>query len=118
MIVSADSRQIYKEMLIATRIPWNKKINIKIKNDTIKFKNKTIKIAIINKIPHHLLNFIKPKQKFSVSEYKKISVKIIQDIQSREKVPILVGGTGLYISAVINNIEIPKVKPNLLLRKN
>ncbi len=118
-IISADSRQIFKKMLVATASIFSQMKNekIKMKNDNAKFKNETIKIAIINKTPHHLLHFIEPDQKFSVAEYKELCVKIIRDIQNRGKIPILAGGTGLYISSIVDNIEIPRVMPNLKLRK-
>lgn len=118
-IISADSRQIYKNMFIATASPYAEKnhYKIKTKNDITKFKNKTIKIAIINEIPHHLLHFVEPKQNFSVAEYKTLALKIINDIHRRGKIPILAGGTGLYISSIVDNIEIPRVKPDLNLRK-
>jgi tRNA dimethylallyltransferase len=118
-IISADSRQIYKEMIIATASLFTqiKKSKIKLKNDSIKYKNKIIKVAVIDNIPHHLLHFIKPDENFSVAEYKELAVKIIRDIQNRGKIPILAGGTGLYISSIVDNIEIPKVKPDSKLRK-
>lgn len=102
-IISADSRQIYKEMNIGTAKPEN-----------LKIKNRTYASG---GIPHHLVNIVKPSQKFSVAEYKELAIKIIRDITRRGKIPILAGGTGLYISSVVDNIEIPKVKPNLKLRK-
>lgn len=95
-IVSADSRQIYKEMNIGTG-----KITKKEMND----------------IPHHLINIVYPNQKFNVVLFKKIAVKTIKDIQKKEKLPFLVGGTGLYISSIVNNIEFPKVPPQKKLRK-
>lgn len=116
-IISADSRQIYKEMLIATASPFTETKKVKIKNSNIKFKNKTIKTAVIGGISHYLLHFVGPNQNFSVAEYKKLALQIIRDIQNRKKIPILCGGTGLYISSIVDNIEIPEVKPNLKLRK-
>lgn len=106
-IISADSRQIYREMNIATAKPYFLQTK----------KRNKLKPIIINKIPHYLIDIINPNEDFSVAEYKKSAVKIIHDIRSREKIPILVGGTGLYISAIVDNIEIPKVKPNPALRK-
>lgn len=102
-IISADSRQIYKEMNIGTAKPKN-----------LKIKNRTY---ALDGIPHHLVNIVKPSQKFSVAEYKELAIKIIRDVTRRGKIPILAGGTGLYISSIVDNIEIPKVKPNLSLRK-
>lgn len=91
-IVSADSRQIYKEMNIGTN---------KIK---------------INSIPQHLVDIVKPDQEFTVAEFKRRAIKIIKDIQKRGKIPFLVGGTGLYISAIVDNLKIPPVAPDKKLR--
>jgi len=116
-IVNADSRQIYEEMLIATGSPMQiENVKIKMKNDNVKFKNIFFKLAIINGIPHHLFHFIKPDQKFSVAKYKDLAINIIRDIHNRNKIPILVGGTGLYISSVVDNLEIPKAAPNEKIR--
>jgi len=91
-IVSADSRQVYKEMNIGTAKP--------IKNNL-----------------HHLLNIVNPRQRFSASQYKELAYKAIKDIQNRNKLPILCGGTGLYISSVIENWQFPKLSPQEKLRK-
>jgi tRNA dimethylallyltransferase len=67
-------------------------------------------------IPHYLIDIVKPDQEFTLAQYKKLAVKIIKDVQKRGKLPFLVGGTGLYIQAVVDNLEIPQVKPNKKLR--
>ncbi len=95
-IVSADSRQIYKEMDIGTAKPSREELR---------------------EIPHHLIDIIKPNQDFSVALYKKLALKKIKEIHKRKKMPFLVGGTGLYISAVVDNLEFPKIPPNRKLRK-
>jgi tRNA dimethylallyltransferase len=87
-IVNADSRQIYQEMDIGTA--------------------KTKKIALVD--------IVKPNQEFTLAQYKKLAVKTIQDIQKRNRLPFLVGGTGLYIQAVVDNLKIPRVKPDKKLR--
>jgi len=117
-IVSADSRQIYKEMDIATaKMPQDQKPKTKDQKYILKIKNKKLKPIFLKNIPHYLIDIIKPDENFSVAEYKNLAIKIIRGIQRRGKIPILAGGTGLYISAVVDNIKIPKVKPNLKLRK-
>ena len=88
-IVSADSRQVYQEMDIGTGKA---------------------------SFPHFLIDIVKPNQEFTLAQYKKRAIKIIQDIQKRGKLPFLVGGTGLYIQAIVDNLQIPKVKPNKKLR--
>ncbi|MCK4525305.1 MAG: tRNA (adenosine(37)-N6)-dimethylallyltransferase MiaA [Candidatus Andersenbacteria bacterium] len=74
-------------------------------------------IIIIDSIPHHLFHIKNPNQKFSLSQYKKLAIKTINNIHKRGKIPILIGGTGLYISAIIDNLEIPKAAPNKKIRE-
>ncbi|MGA2418015.1 MAG: tRNA (adenosine(37)-N6)-dimethylallyltransferase MiaA [Candidatus Staskawiczbacteria bacterium] len=93
-IISADSRQIYRGMDIGTAKPLN-----------------------LQGIPHYLLDIKNPNQLYSVGEYKKDAIKAIENIIKRKKMPILVGGTGLYIKAAAENLDIPKVEANPLLRK-
>ena len=94
-VVSADSRQIYKGMDIGTgKITEREK----------------------QAIPHYLLDVASPKRKFSVSQYRKLALKAINKIFKKGKVPILCGGTGFYIQAVVDGLVIPKVKPDWQLR--
>lgn len=95
-IISADSRQVYKGMDIGT--------------------GKVTKTEMKN-IPHYLLDVVSPNTRFTVAQFKKKALKTIKDIQKRNKLPILVGGTGFYIQAVIDGITIPEVKPDWKLRK-
>ena len=83
-IVSADSMQIYKGMDIATAKP------------TVEERQG---------IPHHLMDFLDPSEGFSVADYVRLAREKISDIASRGKLPMIVGGTGLYISSLINNIQ-------------
>ena len=93
-VVSADSRQVYKGMNIGTAKPLD-----------------------LEGVPHWLLDIKNPSQNYTAAEYKKDAVKAIKNIQKKGKLPILAGGTGLYIKAVVENLNIPKVKTNLLLRQ-
>jgi tRNA dimethylallyltransferase len=95
-IVSADSRQVYKGMDIGTG----------------KITKKEMK-----GIPHHLLDVVLPKRRFTVVQYQKLAQRAINKILKRGKIPILCGGTGFYIQAVVNGIVIPRVKPDWQLRK-
>ncbi|MBU1146459.1 tRNA (adenosine(37)-N6)-dimethylallyltransferase MiaA [Patescibacteria group bacterium] len=92
-IVNADSRQIYKGMDIGTGKVEDKK-----------------------GVRHYLLDIINPDEEFTLADYKKKAVAAIRDILKRGKTPFLVGGTGLYIQSVIDNLEIPAVPPNKKLR--
>jgi len=94
-IVSADSRQVYKGMDIGTG----------------KITKKEMK-----SIPHYLLDVASPKRRFTVAQYQKLAQKAIKEIQKKNKVPFLVGGTGFYIQSVVDGIVIPKVKPDWKLR--
>jgi tRNA dimethylallyltransferase len=93
-IVSADSRQIYKGMDIGTAKPLD-----------------------LEGIPHWLLDIKNPDEIYTVAEFKNDAVEVIKDIQKRGKLPILCGGTGLYIKAVVDNLDIPKVEASPALRE-
>ncbi|MGN1135838.1 MAG: tRNA (adenosine(37)-N6)-dimethylallyltransferase MiaA [Oscillospiraceae bacterium] len=83
-VVSADSMQIYKGMDIATAKPTDDEMQ---------------------GIPHHLISELEPAASFSVAEYVKLAQQKISNIAGRGKLPILVGGTGLYVSSLIDNIN-------------
>lgn len=104
-IVNADSRQVYKEMDIATAKP--PRDPGKQKNSEYVFQNSV----------HHLMDFVKPSESFTLSDYQAKANLAIADILSRGKLPIVVGGTGLYIWSLVDNLDIPKVEPNKKLRK-
>ncbi|MES2437156.1 MAG: tRNA (adenosine(37)-N6)-dimethylallyltransferase MiaA [Patescibacteria group bacterium] len=96
-VVSADSRQVYKGMDIGTG---------KITKEEMKG------------VPHHLLDVISPSNEyvFSVQDFKVLADKAIADILSRNKLPIICGGTGFYIQAVVDNVTLPEVSPDQVLR--
>ena len=95
-IISADSRQVYKGMNLGTG-----KITQKEMKD----------------VPHHLLDVISPKKIFSVTDFQKQANKKIEYILKKGKVPIICGGTGFYIDAVVNESIFPEVPPNKKLRE-
>ena len=101
-IISADSRQVYKGMNIGTA-----KAKLRANG----------KLQIANGIPHYLINIKKPNENYTVAEFKKDAIDAVNKIIKRGKVPILAGGTGLYVKAVTENLEIPEVKPDMALRK-
>src|SRR3989338_3475446 len=68
-------------------------------------------------ISHYLLDVASPKKTFTVSQYQKLAKKALKDIIKRGKIPIICGGTGLYIDSVIYNTKFPEVPPNAKLRK-
>jgi len=90
-IVSADSRQVYRYMDIGTAKPSPKELSL---------------------IPHHLINIVNPDEVFSLAQYQTLACKAISDIQQRHKLPLLVGGSGLYVWAVLEGWRIPPVPPD------
>ncbi len=116
-IICADSRTVYREMNIGTAKPGQNE-KLKMKNEKCSAKrNSYQKPIFINHIPHYLIDVVKPDQKFSVAEFKQKTLKIIKGVHQKNKIPFLVGGTGLYISAVVDNLDIPKVPPDKKLRE-
>jgi len=107
-VVSADSRQVYKGMDIGTG---------KVPRDKLKIKNEKLKIYLHQGIPHYLLDVASPKRRFTVAQYQKKAIEAIRKIQKKGKLPILCGGTGFYIQAVVDGIVIPEVKPDWKLRE-
>lgn len=113
-IISADSRQIYKGMDIGTG-----KITPDTKNSS-NFNARQVKKKYVfthKGIPHYMLDIANPNTKFSVAHFQKQAQLIIKKILVKDKTPIICGGTGLYIGAVIDNQIFPNVKPNFKLRK-
>jgi tRNA dimethylallyltransferase len=90
-IVSADSRLMYRGMDIATAKPTR---------------------AEQARVPHHLIDVVAPDQELTLAEYQERAYAAIDDIFARGKLPLLVGGTGLYIRAVVEGYNIPRVPPN------
>ncbi|MEN9647904.1 MAG: tRNA delta(2)-isopentenylpyrophosphate transferase, tRNA dimethylallyltransferase [Candidatus Parcubacteria bacterium] len=94
-VISADSRQVYTGMNIGSG---------KVTREEMQG------------IPHHLIDVVSPKKVFTVSDYQQLATQIIEEIISRGKVPIICGGTGFYIDALVNQSVIPNVPPNKKLR--
>ena len=95
-IVSADSMQIYDEMNIGTAKPDQEEMQ---------------------GIKHYLIGNIKPTNRYSVSEFKKDAISAIKEIISKGKMPIVVGGTGLYVNSLVYGIDYPEIQTNLEYRK-
>jgi len=68
-------------------------------------------------VPHYFLNFLDPRENFPVAKFKDKAEKKISEIFSRKKIPFLVGGSGLFIDAVLDGFLIPKISPNTEFRK-
>ncbi len=95
-IISADSRQVYKGLDIGSGKITKKEMQ---------------------GIPHYLIDVENPKNKFTVTLYKKLAEEKISEIIARGKIPIICGGTGFYIDAITKGIIFPEVPPNDKLRK-
>ncbi len=95
-IISADSRQIYREFDIATA------------------KVSRQELAIV---PHHLVSTYDPKHTVTVAEYQAQAQESISRLHQQDKIPLLVGGTGLYIKSVVKGMKIPRVPPHPTLRE-
>lgn len=98
-IISADSRQVYKGMDIGTG------------KDLSEYGNGK------NRVRHHLIDVADPNEVFSVGKWKKMAEQAIEDILKRGKLPIIVGGTGLYIDSLTKGLDFPNSKPDLKLRE-
>jgi tRNA dimethylallyltransferase len=95
-IVNADSRQVYVGMDIGTAKPT---------------------AGQRARAPHHLLNLVRPSDPFTLADYLRAADGAIDAIQARDRLPILVGGTGLYLRAVLAGYRVPEVAPDPELRR-
>lgn len=95
-IISADSMQIYKEMNIGTAKASQAE------RDSIK---------------HHLIDFLSPEKEYSVSQFQDECDQVITEIKAKDKIPLLVGGTHLYLRAVLEGFMLPEIEPDYQLRQ-
>lgn len=95
-IISADSRQVYKGLNIGTAKISKRKMR---------------------GVPHHLLDVVNPKTKFSVFDYKKLANIAIEKVLEKNRLPIICGGTGFYIDSIVKEIIFPNVPPDERFRK-
>jgi len=105
-VISVDSRQIYKEMSIGTAKVvgvWKKDIG-------------GVDYLDVEGVSHYGIDLVKPNKIFSVTEFKEYTLGTINHILKRGFLPILVGGTGLYFKAIIENLNIPKIAADEELR--
>ena len=96
-VVNADSRLFYYGMDVATAKPTQNEIK---------------------GIPHHLIDFLSPSEQYNLAEYLKKARLVITEILDRGKVPILVGGSGQYVWAIIEGWEVPEIQPDPSLRSH
>jgi tRNA dimethylallyltransferase len=96
-IVSADSRQVYRYLDIGTAKPSPQEMSM---------------------VPHHLIDIVDPDADFSLAIYLKLASQAIKGIFRRGRLPFLVGGTGLYVRAVLEGWQVPEVSPDPEFRYN
>jgi len=96
-IVSADSRQVYRYMDIGTAKPTPQEQAL---------------------VPHHLVDVVNPDEDFSLAQYQQLAYKAIADINQRQKLALLVGGSGLYVWSVLDGWSIPAVAPDPEFRRH
>lgn len=96
-VISCDSMQIYRDMNIGTAKPTKEEMQ---------------------GIKHYLIDFVSPDERYSVADYKKEAKKAIKEILKKKKVPIIVGGTGLYLDSLIYEIEYPNIEFDEAYRKD
>jgi len=96
-IVSADSRQVYRYMDVGTSKPTPDERA---------------------SVPHHLIDIVNPDEDFSQAMYYQLATKAIKNIQQKGKLPLLVGGSGLYVWSILEGWKIPRVPPDSKLRHN
>jgi tRNA dimethylallyltransferase len=95
-IISADSRQVYRQMDIGTNKP---------------------SLAERALIPHHIIDVVDPDEDFSLATYRQLAFEALKAIQQKGKLPLLVGGTGLYVWSLVEGWKIPQVPPDREMRR-
>ena len=98
-IISADSRQVYRNMDIGTGKDLNEYEHSR------------------KPIPYHLIDIADPIEEYNVAKFQKDFFRVFSDISARNKLPILCGGTGFYIKAVLMDFHLPSVAPDMKLRQ-
>lgn len=105
-VISADSRQFYRGMAIGAAVP-----------DGIRATHRGVSAYWVDGVAHHLMSFRSPSQQVTVSQFQRMVARKVREITARRHVPFLVGGTGLYVGAVVDNFTIPRVKADAAVRR-
>jgi tRNA dimethylallyltransferase len=95
-IISADSQQVYRYMDIGTNKP---------------------SLAERASVPHHVIDVVEPDEDFSLAIYHQLAIGALKAIQQKGKLPVLVGGSGLYVWSLVEGWKIPQVQPDQKLRR-
>jgi tRNA dimethylallyltransferase len=105
-IINADARQVYRMIEIGTSRPIGQEKTVG-----------GLKAQIHKGIPHYLFGFLSPEKTYSAAEWREAALKAIASITKRKRLPIVVGGTGLYIAALVDNLSFPDVGAHPAFRK-
>lgn len=122
-IISADSRQVYKGLDIGSgKVKGKWKLQKPAVSKSRNCEKMTLgtgkrKIFVYKNIPHYCIDYVSPKKRYTVIDFKKSAERAMKDILYRGKTPIICGGTGFYINAITGVVKIPEVKPDWKLRK-
>src|SRR3989344_676682 len=105
-VISADSRQVYRGLdLSSGKVPG--KWKIRGFNRSYEYQG----------ISHHVVDIISPRKSFTAQQFKKKAQRALNDILKRGKLPIIAGGTGFYVDALLYDLQLPEAPPNRQLRK-
>ena len=120
-VISADSRQVYKGMDIGTgKVPLSKSTHTQTLSSPAPLTQRGVRGVKISGyyggIAHYLIDVAHPARRFTAGQYKKLGQAAIKKIQNKNKIPIICGGTGFYIRMLIDDLQVPAVKPDLKLR--
>jgi tRNA dimethylallyltransferase len=105
-IINADARQVYQQIEIGTGKPAG--------NRGVSGGRKAY---FHHGNPHYLMGFLPPTEAYSAAEWREAALKAIQGITARKRLPIVVGGTGLYIASLVDNLSFPNVEAHPAFRK-
>ena len=94
-VISGDAYQVYKGLNIGTAKP---------------------SLIELHTVPHHLIDILEPNDSYSVSQFQQGARQLISDINRKEGLPILSGGTGLYVQSLLENYNFNDIRPNEILR--
>lgn len=105
-IINADARQVYSKVNIGTGKPVGER-----------GLYRHHRAFLHKEVPHYLMGFLPPEESYTAPQWRESALKAVQGITKREHLPIVVGGTGLYISSITNNLQFPAVEPHPVLRE-
>jgi len=111
-IISADSRQVYRGMDIGTGKDLQE-----YRVESQKHAPSSVEGSKVTMIPYHLIDVVGPGTEFNMAKFQKLADRAIEGILKRGKVPIIAGGTGLYLQAVVDNYQLPAGQPAVKLRR-